>query len=760
MIFILLIICLVLPASAAALSKALQQRTEIFIDHENPALLSETADVLLNAIPQSRIVDKRPQNAAGLVIGIVHADSIGMDAPPPPWVYLYTPQDGPGQLLSTNAALLYSAVQYLKGAWPSPNDMDSSSGHFFRPSFSWVEGLDGFFAARKYWSRGYVPEENVREMARIGCTHLPVNALATPFPYEQGPPGEHYYRFYLTNPDLDQFVATDLNKHIYPPEYLDANINQMHKNIKLAEKYGLYPGLNLCSPRSVPESFFKKYPFLRGARIDHPFHSYEPRYTMTLAHPVVRWHYAEMMREMLSLFPQLDYAYIWSNDSGAGFEHTMTTYPGRNGGAFLVREWLSNEEIAEKAGKNIVRYLELLRDAGRTVNKDFRVILRLFSFPAAKQTIIDRLGKGLDMRLFAPAASDSALAGHYRHAQDRGSRISMPVSIAIPYSHVAGVAFPWTARQRLEHMLEQGVKNISMNMHPFSLAPHDINREIFHVFQFAPQVPVDSVVARYAQRWAGSRHAPAVVRAWYIADSTVRHFPSVPLYQGYGFVSFRLWVRPLVPDIARIPEKQRAYYEDFMLSNFYNPALVDLSKNALWTLVPVETAREIIESCDRMGWKPLLDAIDILSAEIDAAESASPHGRFLIDQRDRLQALVCYYRTLENTARWIVGVHGYLDAGSDGKRQHHRRMLRTMMQDEIENSRNLKSLLLSSETPFTPISAVGENWYTYGENLSQLVQKKIDLMQRHMDDEPFIDADFMWKMPAGFQVPANDYLQH
>ncbi len=668
-----------------------------------------------------------------------------------------TPKDG-AIVAASDASLLYTAACRLAGEMGSLTIDRFRQGKVYTPTFKWVEGADGFFAARKFFTRGYDAEENIREMARIGCTHIGVNALATPFSYEQGPPGEHYYRFYITNPDLDQFVETGLNRGTYPPEWLAANMNRMRKNIELAERYGLAPGLNLCSPRSVPESFFHKYPQLRGARIDHPFHSYKPRYTMTLAHPAVRWHYAEMMKKVVQRFPQLSWAYIWSNDSGSGFEHTMTTYPGRNGGAFLVREWRTNEEIADKAGMNIVRYLRRLRDAGRSVRPDFNVILRLFSFPAATDYILDHLEEGLDLRLFLSDRTDNEKWQRFKTAAAKKSRFYFSTSIAIPYSHVAGVPFPWVTQKRLQEMRELGVERLLLSMHPFSLAPYDINREVFKGFQFHPQQSVDSLVLNRARDWVGNKHAERLIRAWRLADQSVADFPSVPLYAGYGFVSFRLWVRPLVPDIEKIPFKQRAYYEKFMLSNYYNPNIVDLSKNALWTLVPVETAANIVKQCRQNGYENLLQAIDLL--ESGKSRSKEPVRSVFIDQQHRLKALLCYYRSLQNTAEWIVSVHGYMDATTASLKTEYRSRVKEMMQNEIDNCRDLLHLFEKSPIPFTPISDIGENWYTYGDNLDQLLRKKIDLMNTHIQDEPFIDEDFMWKLPKSFEVSPDVYLDY
>ena len=741
------------------------QKTQVIIVQENaPKVVVNSANILADHIPQASLqVGRVKDNIEGkaIFIGIVDGDADIFKNHPDSKknrIFIQLSRSGMSKVLASTPLLLYAAICQLVDEW---NDYDLSvfeRGHFFSPTFDWVEGNDGFFAARKYFSYHYKPDQSVRELARIGCTHIPVNALATPFPYEQGPPGEHYYRFYITNPDLDQFVETELNHGIYPPEHLAANRNQMNKNIILARSYGLAPGLALCAPRSVPESFFNRYPHLRGARVDHPFHSYKPRYTMTLAHPVVRWHYAEMMKKIMHLFPDLDYAYIWSNDSGSGFEHTMTTYPGRNGGAFLVREWRTNEQIANKSAENIFQYLKILKNAAEITNDEFRIILRIFSFPAAQDTLLKLFEDGYDIRILPSSMPDTDNREKFQQVQQKGSLLSTTVSLSIPYSHVIGAPFPWLCRKRLEELQAADISRISLSVHPHSLANHDINREIFKRFQLEPDIAVDSVVSLTAQKWVGKMNSKPLIQAWKLTDETVEKFPHVPLYEGYGFVSFRLWARPLVPDIQNIPKQKRAYYEDFMLSNYYNPNLVDLSKNALWTLVPVGVAKNIVDQCEKQGHKPLQQAIELLNSEIVKPGLEDQAKKILTDQRDRIRGLICYYRTLENTARWIVGVHGYLDSDSDKERQKYRIFLHKMMTDEIENIQNLLDLWRTSSVTFTPISKFGENWYTYGDNFAEILQKKIVLMKEYMNDIPHIDPDFIWKMPNSFTVDPDKYL--
>ncbi len=69
-----------------------------------------------------------------------------------------------------------------------------------------------------------------------------------------------------------------------------------------------------------------------------------------------------------------------------------------------------------------------------------------------------------------------------------------------------------------------------------------------------------------------------------------------------------------------------------------------------------------------------------------------------------------------------------------------------MVENELENARNLLKLWSESAINWTPISWVGESLHSYTGNFGEHLQRKIALMERHRDDEPFIDPDYMWRM--------------
>jgi hypothetical protein len=673
------------------------------------------------------------------------------------WMFLKLAPDGTGELTTSAPHLLYALFRLLEDDWLALDAAGFERGKIIVPRFSRLEGGDNYLANPKRCAAGYDAEASIRELARLGFSHVPVNALAKDMPAEQGPPGEIYYRFYYFSPDLDQFVETPLNAGAYPPEYLEANLTLLKENARLAVKYGLTPGLNISSPRSVPDAVLEKYPYLRGARVDHPFRSYRPRYTLTLSHPAVRWHYAELMRRLMREVPELGYIYLWTNDSGSGFEYTASLYAGRNGGAYLVREWKSHEAIARAAAENVLRYFRTLRDAAAETRPDFRLLFNLFSFSNEEAFILDGLSEGLDLWVAPKELDDSPRGRRLKSLPANGSEIF--TTTRLQNNYLLGIPSPWLAAEEVRNLVSAGFDKAQVTVDPAPLAPRDVNREILRALNFDPAADVDAVVTSAAARLVGKEAGPALVKAWRLCDTAVRGFPSIMLYgdNNWGFPWYRLLVRPFAPDIEKIPASERAYYEKYMTVTFNNPNLVDLGTDILWTLMTRDQADAAVAQADRATWKPLDEAIRILD---DAAGSAKGEARAVfVDQMDRLRALRSYFRTLRNTAAWVAGVHGYIEAKDPAEKAKRRAMVRSMVDDEVGNAEDLAALFERSSTRFMPVDPSGETFNMYGTNLPDLIREKIRLMKEHRDDEPRIDPDFMWRLPPDAGLDPKVYLK-
>lgn len=741
-----------------------------------------SAAELQQTFPQLRVLRAPGGEGPGFRLAVVHNASFDLGrikaaAPSGPhWAFVRVNGSGEGELVASHPALLFAYTVRLLEEWSNLPLAEFESGKYFTAAFRWHRPLFDYPLTQTWrTARAFDAAAHIRELARAGYTHLEVNGLAMPVPFEDPVEGEYYSQFYSYCPALDQFVSSELNRGLYPVEYLTANLNLLVHYANLGRKYGLEPGLLCFEPRSVPEKFFQKYPTLRGARVDHPFRSRRPRFTMTIAHPLVQAHYRELMQKLMQAVPDLSYLSIWSNDSGSGFEYTSSLYVGRNGGPYLIREWRTHEQIAEVAGKNVVRFMKVLRATAAEKNPGFRVSLRLEPFKVEHDVIMAQLEDHLDIEVPSllvrgydlpyhhekyPDVMGIAGSVHHLHLEAQEKQLiaehkKRGIASHLIYSHgngynfepLLGVPYPAMIWQKLQEMKKSGVEYAANlgGFTPANLAPFHINQEVFRAFMLDPNAQLAEVLQHQAQQWAGGA-ADKLLELWRQCDDTIQHLPILPLFSNFGFVWLRLWVRPIIPDLLAIPEAERRYYEQFMVSTTNNTNLVDLGKDVLFDLVTQESGQKFVQRVDEHVWPRLQKLVALAQQLADDPQLSAQARQVFVDQRDRLRGFRCWVGVLRSLAAWVAGVHGYLAAKENAQKQTWRAYLDDMMASDLQNTKDLLDLWETSKVNFMVVSQTGETSFIYGENLGDLLRRKIALVEQYRTVEPRIDMNILWKV--------------
>lgn len=765
-----------------ALDSVFRRLTVLLIAPDGPPVLrtaaAELRDTLCPAAEiQTGAADAADGNTLHLVIGApLPAAAADCARAEGRWGAVRFSADGGATIAVSDANILYFFVTVLAREWRHINTSELAT-RLFRPAFDVLRPSFDLFLAQ--WARGadgWTRDGHTRELARLGFTHAEVNALSASLPSEQGPPGEVYPRFYTYCPSLDQYVASALNRGAYAPEYLDANLERLRQNASAAARYGMSSAITCFEPRSVPEALLQKYPMLRGARVDHPLRSFQPRYNLSVAHPAVREHYAELLGALLRAVPGIDTMSVWSNDSGAGFEYTHSLYVGRNGGGTVIREWKDAHDIREAAAANIIRFMRTLRDAGRAVIPGFRTLLRLEPFWEEMDALWPGFEDGIEVEVSSLLSRGWRLTyGHPQHPEAREIHLTALHNHFLPdeagpiadlrarksdaqvffapgttnnHEPLTGIPFPRLVAEKLADLRAAGVTGACAlgGVTSPELSSHNVNQEVLRAAQAGELDDLDGFLLGLAASWVGEEAAPDLAAIWDLSDRAYRAFP-VPMwiYSSWG-VWYRMLTRPLVPDIEAIPEEDRRYYEDHLLATAHNRNRIDLRYDVGFDLVDPAHARRCAELMDRDLF-PLFDAMTPHFTRL-AAMAAGERGVCARDLRDRMAALRCWYRNQRNAALWVAGVHGWLEAGDDGARGECREILRLMVLDEIENTRRLRSLWLVSGRRWMIVSECGESTFLYGSAFGDQLQRKIDLMTGRENDEPRVDPDFIWRIPG------------
>jgi hypothetical protein len=694
------------------------------------------------------------------------------------WMMLRAKAGEGVELAASEPHLLFAAFTAMAEDWIDHPSEEFAAGKASFPAFKGLRpSYDSFLTQHNRTVQDFDPEEHIRNLARMGFSHAEVNGLAFALPFEQGPKGEVLHRFYTYCAALDQFVWSRLNRGFYDFDYLQANLNLLKRNADLAEKYGMRAGLTCFEPRSVPDRLLERYPMLRGARVDHPIRSWHPRYNLSIAHPVVREHYAEMMEKLVRAVPQLDYIAIWSNDSGAGFEYTSSMYVGRNGGGYVIREWKGDREIAEAAATNMMRFQKLLRDAGRRVNPRFRSLMRFEAFATEHDFVWEQMEEGVDFETASIAArgweveyqhpsypdrkapAGTALFHQFddrerealKELRAKGSDADVWFWPGGVWNHepLLGIPFPYLVYEKLRALAAQGVRTVAFSggTTPRSFAPYNINEELIRAFQLNPELDLEGFLEDRARAWVGSELAPELIAIWKLSDQAYRAFPvPVQIYSGWG-VWYRLLTRPIVPDIEKIPERDREYYEEFLLAPPHNRCRIDFRYDVGFDLLGPADAMKGLERINA-NVMPRLEEARTAARQLLAHAKDDRARDCAMDLADRMTALWCWNRNQRNVTAWIAGVHTYLESTDEKVRKQCRTLLRDMVLDEIDNTEQLLALWKSSRTRWMILSGVGETTFIYYSTFGEHLERKIALMKGRENDEPRVDPDFMWRVPG------------
>jgi len=770
----------------ATLKEFLSQITRIDLSPSGPVVESTVADEFRATFHPAATLHRTPGVAAvpGSIRVAVAAERSAWRSIHPSldgtagWAMLRVRPGSGAELIASAPHLLFWAYSFVVEDWKEEAVEKFAEGRVLRPAFPLLRpSYDSFLTQHNRTVRTFNREEHIRNLARLGFSHAEVNGLAFAVPFERGPKGEVLHRFYTYCPALDQFVTSFLNEGFYDRDYLQANLNALKTNASLAEKYGLRSGITCFEPRSVPDALLERYPMLRGARVDHPIRSFHPRFNLSIAHPVVRKHYGEMMEKLLREVPTIDYMAVWSNDSGAGFEYTSSLYVGRNGGGYVIREWKGDKEIAEAAARNLIRFHKILRDAGRKVNPQFRTLLRLEAFTAELQHIWSQIEDGIDVEatsvvskgwdvdymhprykdrkapagtaLFNAFAPEEKAKIDELNAKGAGADVYVAPGAVWNHEPLLGIPFPRLVYEKLRAITAQSVRSVAFTggTTPTSFAPYNINEELVRAYQADPGLDFDRFLKTKATEWAGEELADHLVKVWHHSDEAYRAFPvPVQIYSGWG-VWYRVLTRPIIPDIEKISELDRAYYEDFLLAPPHNRCRVDFRYDVGFDLLEPDQAKICLDLINRNLF-PEMDAALALAETIKGLARSEKARALAIDLYDRMFALKCWYRNQRNVTAWIAGVHRYLETTDKGIRAECRKILHDMVIDEIDNTRALLRHWESSTTNWMILSDVGETTFIYYKNMGEHLRRKIELMQGHEDDVPFVDPDFQWRVPG------------
>ncbi|MHC4872056.1 MAG: hypothetical protein ACYTFY_09440 [Planctomycetota bacterium] len=591
---------------------------------------------------------------------------------------------------------------------------------------------------------------NIDKLMRTACdngiTHIQVNHLPDnihPAMYEY--PDNFYLTFTTFGPSLDMFVDSELNCGIYPPFFLERNVEMLKKFTESALAHNLKPILYLCEPRFVPESLFRRHPQIRGARVDNPSFSTHPLYTLCVDCPEVLEHYSEMMGKVMKIVPELEFATIFTSDSGAGFDHNPHTYAGPNGARF--NRFIPLEE-------RVVKFLKALLDPARKYQSDFEVHLTSGFPPEERGRILNLAPEGIVGSVYGEYSWEGGLEGNWSYVQHKQN----PVEINIdedyeerfadmqqrfdlaktggrdPLVHcemptcdwprpMTFIPHPFETVKITKGLIKLGSRRLSLwgRMNSRENFPYDCNREVFLATVDNPELSDKEIIRKTAAQWLPDTMLDNILKVWRLSGDAFIYRPNFSNNLTNADDSIP---GPMVPAPDKLDAGESGYYRNVLMDYLNN------ARGGYGWFVPWEkdeSVRDYVlnEMYDKITFPQFKSSMDLLQEMMQGA--AAGVKEFLKNHYDHIHVASLWLRSSRN---WYEAGR-YLAPGDNPSLD---REFKDIVDDEIAVTEKLIEVMDGRHERFVTCFTHDQMLGAPGPGLIEKFSARIAVMKRHRDD--------------------------
>ena len=309
----------------------------------------------------------------------------------------------------------------------------------------------------------------------------------------------------------------------------------------------------------LPESFFRKYPHLRGPRVDHPRRSRQEAFAWCTDLPetreMIEWMTAELKRQV----PEIQTITTGTNDAGSGLCWAAALYSGPNGPQHCRHRG---------AGVRVRELMETIHRGASKGGGDVDIRITSANFWQNEDQIV---------ALQLPART--TLGGHDPAAVSVGTLLND----AYP---VRGLLNPLAVLAAAERLSDPKTTNVTVSSTAMYARADDAPEtvaKLVEILQEAIQHPARGFVPRLdrlrslAARWGGERHAETVFEAFYRLDEAFRlKHAAAPGYSNfYSGVSMRHLTRPLLIRPGVLTTAEEAYFLPYVFNMHESEARED-----------------------------------------------------------------------------------------------------------------------------------------------------------------------------------------
>lgn len=588
-------------------------------------------------------------------------------------------------------------------------------------------------------------ERSAAQLKELGCTAMALNYITTPYhPLFYLYPDEVYMFFGNYGAGLEMFAASEYNRNLWPAWYLEENLQRLRLLGEAAERHGLTGLLLLCEPRMQRPEIFDRHPSWRGPRVDNPFISATPVFSLNTDIPEVQDHYRQMLRKVLDTAPCLQNIAIFAQDSGSGFSFAQNLYCGPHGGRLHA-----DKPLAQR----VFDFCTTLRDEGRTVQPGFEVAVCSSFTPEEFRELAAGAPDGVHAAVQGPESWCGGLEDQWAWNQCGPQRLDEIGFDAAREERVAGF------KEKLDHVRQHGRRPHCMSEAPHDLFfqlrvvpapwepleildrydawdteavylrgylnfasenPHDINQAALARYLKDPGLSPEEAVRGALADWVVEPVVAPLEQALRDVEAAVRFRPHFKLFFERELT---LFPGPLVPDPTSLTAGEKSFY---------------------WT-VGHETLTRVH---DPMYWAPRLDAVGAAYAlrqfetatfaslaearqGFDAAREAAAGDERSLACIDELahyaEVYACLQRTICHAAMMAVHWRELREVDVPAPAE--------IVEKEIANTERWIECLGDNPDKWVRLAPHAGGMYSSDRGLPDHLRSRIQLMKDHAQDE-------------------------
>jgi len=175
-----------------------------------------------------------------------------------------------------------------------------------------------------------------RQMARLkpyGRVDVSINNLAQKADFIIPEGGSPWHEYASCNGCVHAFFPDIKLAPYLPSDFVNKNRKLLLAKSSLIRESGMGATWRSTDPLFLPETFFEKYPHLRGPRVDHPRRSLKQEFTACFHQKETVEIYQNMVNQLFENVPEINSFSFNINDAGSGLCWSDLLYTGPNGPA-------------------------------------------------------------------------------------------------------------------------------------------------------------------------------------------------------------------------------------------------------------------------------------------------------------------------------------------------------------------------------------------------------------------------------------------